>query len=430
MTSVSKVPDQKAGRTAWLPPLQGLRWHGRGAVLLGQITGAWLGLFPLVEFLLRPHSYAVAAGFDSYREAPPLLAATLVAVILLGAAPAIVGDLIFGLDFRRARYLFPVALLTCLSIPLSFWLQIDTKELIYIVIIYFVFFYMVVGSTANIDPNEFIRGIAESLVLVHTLIMAAVLIDHDAQWGRLFGRNSPAYWGMVAQTTIIASLALRGKIWRTIVILLAVAVLYWSQTRGSMVALAAGLIMAFGLFSIRSPNRVWLWLLASMSLVLAFGLGVDFLANDLLKISDPARGVGSGLTGRASAWRETYDLFASHPFFGVGYRQHEQYLTSAVSAHNAYLATLADTGIFGTLAYMLLLMGGFIIAFGKALAQPSQARIMTAAFLAAYLVNGLFERSALNTGNTYSMLMILLCVWSWRDDAPGGYAPRQVPPTL
>jgi O-antigen ligase len=244
--------------------------------------------------------------------------------------------------------------------------------------------------------------------------MTVVMIDHDAQWGRLYGHNSANYWGMAAQATILACLALRNRPLQVVAIVVSVVVMFWCQSRGSMLATGAGLLVALALSTRARRVSAWIWLLGPAILLFGGVIGFDYLSDKFFLLSDRSRGLGSGFTGRVTAWRETLDIFYAYPLFGVGYRENEQYLTTAVGPHNAYLATLADVGMFGMAAYLLLLVGGLAKATYRAMAWCSPGRLMSAAYLSAYLVNGLFERNALNVGDFYSVCALVLCVWSWR----------------
>ncbi len=425
---LEKAILDRAGRTIGLNRAAAVGVNGSWVV--GGCTGAVISLFALMDFLLRPRTVDLTAGFGQMREASPIHAAALIAVALATGVPMLAGAVVLGVDFRRARYLLPVALLVCLSIPLSFLMVTDATQFLYIPLVFSIFAYLIIGASANVVSEDFLRGLGVGLVLTLSAIFLWVFVDRDEQWGRLCGRNASNYWGAAAQAVLFGCIVARGRLVRIAAVVICVIMLFWTQSRGSMLAAGAGLTVAFMLYMTVARGRLWLCLLIATALVLAFAFGSGFILDKVLMLSDPARGLTSGFTGRTAAWRETIDLFAAHPIFGVGFRQHEQYLTSAVSAHNAYLATLADTGVVGALSYCLFLFGGLAIALRKALRDPSAGRIMMAGFLTAYIVNGVFERSALNTGNTYSMVMILLCAWSWRDDLqlpePWTFARRRV----
>lgn len=387
-------------------------------VWAGRVCGFWLGLFPIVDFIFRAPIDRASNVFAQIRYGTPQLAIALASIALAGLIPSLWIAATYGLDFRRAKYLAPAAFLVCLAVPLSYIGETDIQNMLYVVLIYNAFVSAIFAISTNLDREIFLRSVFQIVALLHAGIMAVVLIDHDVIWGRLYGRNTPNYWGMVAQTALICSMAMRGWVLRGLVILISVAVMIMAQTRGSMVASAAGFSLAFLILSLKARQRVWLWLAGALTLAVVLLLGVNFVAEDLLKLSDPTRGLASGGSGRSVVWRESWDLFASHPWTGVGYRQHEKYLTSEATAHNAYLATLADLGVIGFSGYILFIGGGALRALRKVLAKPNAVELTSVAFLTAFMVNGLVERSALNTGNTYSQLMLVLAAWAWRQDNP------------
>jgi O-antigen ligase len=393
------------------------------ARLLGRLWGVWLGLFPALDFIFRPPLSRDINNFDQVRNAAPQLAFALVSLALSGALISTFGAATFGIDLKRAKYFAFPALLLCLSVPLSYLPLSDTSIIVYIILIYNLFAYNAVSISTNVDRDALLAATLSTVAVAHALMMIAVLIDHDYSWGRLYGRNAPNYWGFVAQTVICATIAMRGRYLRLALIGLSLAVMYLTQSRGSMVAVVTGLSVVLVLFSLRSRARIWVWLAVGLAIVAIVAVGSNFVADDLLQLSAPGRGLGSGVSGRANVWRETWELFSNHPWFGVGYRQHEQYLTSEASAHNAYLATLADTGVVGFFGFAVFLFGGLWRLIGRQLVQPSRTTLASIAFLTAFAVNGLFERSALNTGNAYCQVMVMLTAWAWRCQSPA--VPRR-----
>ncbi len=390
--------------------------RGFNARLMGWLWGIWIGLFPILDFTFRPPLRIIGNNFDQVRVAVPQLAFALVSLALSASLIAAFGAARFGVDFRRAKLLAVIAALFCVIVPLSLLSTTDSQNLVFVVLIFNLFISLILSVSTNVEADTTLRSMFVSLALAHCFILIVVLIDADYHWGRLYGRNAANYWGFLSQSAIIATIAMRGWILRVGVIGLALVIIYLTQSRGSMLAVAAGLSVAFILYSLRSRARIWLWLSAALAVSIMALLGLNFVADDLLRLSDPGRGLGSGASGRASVWRESFELFANHPWLGVGYRQHEQYLTSEANAHDAYLAMLADTGVLGFLAYLLFLFGGLIRSVLRQLANPSPSTLATVAFLTAFAVNGLFERSALNTGNAYCQTMALLAAWAWRTD--------------
>jgi O-antigen ligase len=149
-----------------------------------------------------------------------------------------------------------------------------------------------------------------------------------------------------------------------------------------------------------------------------------------MKFSDPLRGLNSGLTGRTDTWRSAWDVFVSHPLFGVGYQQHEVYIENKMPVHNDYLATLADLGVIGLLGYLIFQFGGMCLAVARAWVEPSRINVAIAAYLFSFTIIGLFEPTGFHIGNTISMAMVFLSAWSWRVEPRVELAPRRSTPFL
>ncbi len=187
-----------------------------------------------------------------------------------------------------------------------------------------------------------------------------------------------------------------------------------------MAAVLAGLsvVVWHWLMSARRPVMGWV-LLGIATNLLAFVIILDlfpqmrvFVLQDLLKTNDPYRGLGTGFVGRTAAWAEVLEIWMEAPLFGVGFRQHEASLTIASSAHNAYLTMLIDTGIFGFVVYVAFIGFSFHAAL-RAIDEPRTKRVILA-IIVSYLVVGLFERRALNSGNPMSIWFIIACFYALR----------------
>ena len=129
----------------------------------------------------------------------------------------------------------------------------------------------------------------------------------------------------------------------------------------------------------------------------------DFFVN-LFKLDDPYRGLSSGSSGRDELWRAAMALWWNHPWFGVGFRMHEAYLPANFSAHNAYLAMLADTGVFGLLWYLALMAMAWIGMFRL---KDARTRHLAIGLIVSYTFVGLFERRAINGANPMSLLFLM-----------------------
>ena len=103
-----------------------------------------------------------------------------------------------------------------------------------------------------------------------------------------------------------------------------------------------------------------------------------------------------------------------HPWFGVGFRMHESFMPVNYSAHNAYIAMLADTGIFGFLWYIALLIMAWI---GMFRVTDSRTRYLVIALVSSYTFIGLFERRAINGANPMSIMFLMAVIVILREEA-------------
>jgi O-antigen ligase len=69
-----------------------------------------------------------------------------------------------------------------------------------------------------------------------------------------------------------------------------------------------------------------------------------FVAEDLLMLNDPYRGLGTGATGRDINLQFGLELFVEHPLAGVGFGRSGASELGGMSIHNGYLALLAELG--------------------------------------------------------------------------------------
>jgi O-antigen ligase len=66
-----------------------------------------------------------------------------------------------------------------------------------------------------------------------------------------------------------------------------------------------------------------------------------------MRLSDPNRGLGTGLTGRVESWQQGLERFWERPLLGHGFRA--QLSGEGLGAHGGYVTLLIETGVFGTL---------------------------------------------------------------------------------
>ena len=138
-----------------------------------------------------------------------------------------------------------------------------------------------------------------------------------------------------------------------------------TQSRGGLVALAVATISAL---IIAPRQRKRLLGLLSMAAV-AGGVLVAVNPGSLSRITD----ISGGTSGRNDLWRVAWEVFTGHPVIGVGIGNFQvveshyvlrpgaidriQYLTDVpYLVHNTYLQLLAESGVIGLVAFLLVIV--------------------------------------------------------------------------
>lgn len=387
--------------------------------------GIWIGLIPLMSFLVTPRRQFVSSfdTVDTRYESPAVLLVTALGVAL-GIVPAVLTMLRHYISVRLAvpvlLAFFPIFFFITISLLAVANLQL--RDIFMVGLVGYVIGLFLILAMQIVPTSNLARTLMSSSALFQALILIVVLLDSDYISGRFQGRIGPNYWGGVAAYTLLASLFIRNIYLRGSVILICLYTLMVSQNRTGMIALTAGISFLTILYFLITEQKSRLKImLVAVGVLIASILFWPIIASDLLLLDSASRGVDSGGTGRFEAWNQAIAVIAQNPFFGVGYRHHEDYITAASSAHNAYLATFADLGLFGFLAWVVLLFGSLIVAVVKGLRARDQSYFYLAAIIFAYAVQGIFEQRGLNFANSVSLIVFVAMTLALRG------SPRNMP---
>jgi O-antigen ligase len=242
-----------------------------------------------------------------------------------------------------------------------------------------------------------------------TMLLVIVYVDGDVVWGRLVGRGQPNFWGMMAQTAVFTGLLLATWKTRAVVWGAAALILYATNSRASMVCVAAGLgTVAICMIVTGNYGRkfkIFTSVLVALAVIAWAELQFGFVSGQLLRVDDPHRGMHTGFTGRLDPWLYGIAQGLERPFFGYGYRESEALFgdIGVSSVHNGYLSMWLDTGIFGLMVYVVFL--GHAIIRGVQLWRSPVVRACLA-MVVGYTVLGFAERYALNAGQPLSILAL------------------------
>jgi O-antigen ligase len=384
--------------------------------IMGWLWGGLLSLYPFFDFALRPAFVAIGATSEVKERATPGSLLAIYALILMAlGATSFLNGMRFGFDFRRCSRLGPVLLPLAVLIPASVYGQSDLSAAASVALMVYAFGLALILCATNAS-NEFFRSLLVAVAVLNMAALCIALTKGVYVSGRLVYRAGPNYLGMMATMVICCGLAWRPWWPKVLAAGLAVLILLLTSSRGAIVAVCAASAVVWMIWLLRSTalRRTWMIVLTIAAVIPPALIAGGPILDHVFKLSDRSRGLGSGATGRMEAWMQTIALILEHPFFGVGHRQHQHLITAASSAHNAYLTVAAELGLMGLTAYLLLVGGATFIAIRRAIVLHSPFYTACAAYMTSFMVSGLVERHALNTGNAYSMVMLLICAWMFR----------------
>jgi O-antigen ligase len=391
----------------------------RGSSFPGAWTGYVLGLlfslFTAADLALRPKFVPVFEGAEVMEHVtPPLLTASHALLNLLMALLGVVAGVVYRADLRKGMRVLPIFAALITAVLLSSLYQPEWKTLVYSTMLALTLVGALLWSVSEAAKPKGLKNFLVAVCLGSSLVLVGALLVNEYSWGRLVSRAGPNFWGMVAFTAFCASLTIRSRLLRSLIIALCLVMLSLAQARGSMLATAAASFSMI-LFTYRhAPRRRQGFYLTMAAIVgLTTLLALPTLAEKVLLLDDPRRGVSSGGTGRAEAWGEALEAFSRSPLFGIGYRQHEQYITVASNAHNAYIAVLTELGMAGLAVYVLMLIGGAIRISILAWRDANVSYQAIAAFLWGFIAIGLIEYQAIALGSPMPLLMIFLVAVAW-----------------
>jgi O-antigen ligase len=273
---------------------------------------------------------------------------------------------------------------------------------------------VVLQFNANLDSARYETGIKLYAVFGSVLVFGFALYDYvpGQRLGGGKGILNPASFALITMSVFVTAMMMRRAIVRLPILLSMGTVIYLTGSRASAVAALIGLGVT--LFSRRriagTGGHVLLIACVFVGGALAtyYGDVVMHGVSDFFAIQDRHRGLESGGSGRLETWKATWNLFVSHPILGVGFRAHEAALKINSSAHNGYLALLAEIGMIGFAAVLYVTFSG-LWNIWRRIQDPSQTFCYSVlmGLACGYFVLAIFERYFINTGNPTSLLFLL-----------------------
>jgi O-antigen ligase len=258
---------------------------------------------------------------------------------------------------------------------------------------------------------------------------------------------SPNFFGRVmAVVAVIAceralhTRRVSARVFATCVAVCCVASLFFTYSRGALVALCAGLVVLV----IGAGRRYRAMLLAGLAVgAVVFVVTQAPLVTHLFNASPTSAGTSTSaqadpsIAGRTSEYRVAVEMFVDHPVFGVGRKNFDRLYQSYAIRYglddragergvpNMYLEALAETGLVGAIAFVAIPVASLVL-LGRARRRFDDVGDHDSGFLvwgvlaalSSFLVNGLFE------GGRSIYLLWVLCAMSVAADGVSSLGAR------
>jgi len=129
--------------------------------------------------------------------------------------------------------------------------------------------------------------------------------------------------------------------------------------------------------------------------------------DNVLKLHDPYRGMGTGFTGRVDIWKTSLDVWKRRPWFGYGFRACSPEYLGHYAGHNGYIVVMVNMGIVGLLVYLSFVIHA-CLKLVPGVRRGDKFDIIVFWYLLWYLTVGMFEGVAINFANPHTILFFLL----------------------
>jgi len=280
-----------------------------------------------------------------------------------------------------------------------------------------------------LHPRDLELGLKIYAIIILSLLVGFAIYDYQPGIRLGNGKNilNPNSIGVVCISAGLSVMAFRNKAIRYALLGAVLVVAYLTKSRASTIGLVIGIaVIAYHRIKSDSGYGKYASLGCLVLSLCAAGIYWDevwiFVA-DFLELHSQYRGIGSGASGRVDVWMDVWDLFLDNPVIGVGFRSHEYILGG--SAHNGYLATLAEIGIFGFIALIYLMLVGVLLLWRRVgQSKYNYTDSILLGLCVGYMFLGIFERYLVNIGNPTSLLFVVSIL------APNTVSYRATQPTL
>jgi O-antigen ligase len=337
--------------------------------------------------------------------------------VLFGVVPAAMQLLLLGINPYGMVTPVRVALCFLLIALVSYLGNAYWTSLMWLASLAFVFAVTILVASSR--DERLIRSIAVFYSIPAAFFLLYVSVTGAYVWGRLEAHGITAdWWGLMGASLAMAGLSHRSRLLAALCIGVGLYITYVASARSDMLAILVGLL-AVGMLELRAlrGSRLVMAIAMSLAALVFFMLFSSTITDTVteavvstMKLNDPSRGLGTGLTGRTTVWADVFQIWLRSPWFGVGFHQ-EMMLTSGAPAHMIYLAMLASTGIFGFIWYISFLGAALLAAVAII---ERQTRNVVVGTIVAYVAIGFFDSHGLGSANPLGLYTEMCCFFALR----------------
>ena len=366
------------------------------------ILGLWLsGIF--------------ASSLVSRSESTAVISLISLAVALAWPIPYF---LLWG-NSRPVNYESPLRVVLLSAIILFSGVSVVVSPSVYLSAGYWVMsivaFYILYCFSRRLDAESYAKGLKLFSVLIVPMLIGLAIYDFrpGERLGFYVGPLNPNAIALVAISAAVSGAIFKSWIIRLTIVVPPVVIIALTGSRASALAVFIAWLV---ILVVRLRNKgIILNLLIPVVILMAIVTSVISLSevskavSGYFALDDPYRGIQSGASGRLKTWAEVWELALNNPVTGVGLRAHESLLKTNTSAHNGYLATLAEIGFLGFACVIVFIFSGIVNLFRASLSDEGWRDVQSTllGLVIGYMVMAIFERYLINFGNPTSLLFLL-----------------------
>ncbi len=268
--------------------------------------------------------------------------------------------------------------------------------------------------------NALIKGLLIYAVIGISIIGLLYIMDSDGG-GRFGSFRNPNGIALIVMGLVVSAFAVKNIYYRTILQIVALSIILMTGSRspliGSIIALSVYFVFSWSKLNSRQ-REMGFFVISILAVICIINFdSIQALGSDHLSFDDKYRGLGTGFSGRVYAWERAIEIWSNQPWLGVGFKNHylyyinfqaygANYTYGLSSAHNGYLALLAEVGIIGLLPIIYIVYTRIrrLLVLAK---DGHRCAIIGVSLISGYLFVNVFENFFISMGNPTSILFLI-----------------------